>query len=690
MKRKLGWFGLGFAGAELAAAILPSPVCVPAAAFLVCAAWMLWKRRSDTVIPLVGALCGLAWFLLFSFVWVRPAQALAGQTVTCTAVVETDAEASYSESRLRGTLRLTEIDGKSANVRVQCASFPGETAGERFIAKFTLQELPDNQYRLSRNSKGVYLQAEYQGGYHALEASRTPRFALFHLRQRWSAVLRRWLPRQLDAIEAAMLLADKSRLDDSVVQAFRTAGVSHLLAVSGLHLALLCGLLGFGRRWKFYKPLILLRAAGALFYVLLTGMPVSVLRAGLVLAVALAGDFFLLPVDLLTSTGFAAVLLGLQNAYAPCDIGFQLSFCAVLGVQAAAALTEAEQHAAEERPAAVQLLCRVAEPVQTAALASLATLPVLVAHGMAASLVGIVCNVLVVWMLQPALQMGIALLVFSAAPFLLPLTNPMGLLLSLWLKGMLWLVEHCAALPFASVFLPQRYTMFVLAVLGVLAILFWHAKKLRLYLPAAVFCAAVAVGMGMWMQQDVVQINLVGASNNPCVVCVQNGQAVVFFRGGESNLTAVNNYLAGRSHEKPTLIVDLRAKPTQLAFTAAEVVTMKEEPGFTARTVLDGLTLDLYHNKSASLAVLGVGDRHIAVGAGSIQLAEPVQVDVLCAPGTLSDFVRADTVLTMTETPKWRDALQDCTLRYGEDAPGLTLRPNRSILWEEAQTIALQ
>ena len=62
-----------------------------------------------------------------------------------------------------------------------------------------------------------------------------------------------------------MLLADKSHLEDAVQQAFRAAGVSHLLAVSGLHLALLCGLLGFGRRWRFYKPLILLRGAAALF-----------------------------------------------------------------------------------------------------------------------------------------------------------------------------------------------------------------------------------------------------------------------------------------------------------------------------------------------------------------------------------------------------------------------------------------
>ena len=215
-----------------------------------------------------------------------------------------------------------------------------------------------------------------------------------------------------------MLLADKSRLDDSVQQAFRTAGVSHLLAVSGLHLALLCGLLGFGRKWKFYKPLILLRAAATLFYLLLTGMPVSVSRAGIVLLVALVGDFFLLPPDLLTSTSFAAILLGLQNAYAPCDLGFQLSFCAVLGVQAAAELACTEQRAAQDKPAAVKALCQVAEPVQTAVLASLATLPVLVAHGMAASLVGVLCNLLVVWMVQPALQLGILLLLCSAVPFL--------------------------------------------------------------------------------------------------------------------------------------------------------------------------------------------------------------------------------------------------------------------------------
>ena len=226
MKRKLGWFGLGFAGAELAAANLPPLVCVPAAAFLALLAF--WKRRRNVRIPLLGALCGLAWFALFTLIFVQPCRALAGQTVTCTAVVETDAEASYSDSRLRGTLRLTEIDGKPARLRVQCPSFPGESAGERFEASFALSSLPDNRYRLSRNSKGVYLQAEYLGSYRGLAASKAPRFALFRLRQRWSAVLRRWLPKRLDGMEAAMLLADKSHLEDAVQQAFRAAGVNRI------------------------------------------------------------------------------------------------------------------------------------------------------------------------------------------------------------------------------------------------------------------------------------------------------------------------------------------------------------------------------------------------------------------------------------------------------------------------------
>ena len=89
--------------------------------------------------------------------------------------------------------------------------------------------------------------------------------------------------------------------------------------------------------------------------------------------------------------------------------------------------------------------------------------------------------------------------------------------------------------------------------------------------------------------------------------------------------------------------------------------------------------------------MIGVADPGEDFSVGKyVELAEPVRVDVLCAPGTLSDSVRPDAILYTAAAPRWLDDAAGCTLRYGEDTPGLTLRPGRSMIWEEAQTIAVQ
>jgi competence protein ComEC len=139
---------------------------------------------------------------------------------------------------------------------------------------------------------------------------------------------------------------------------------------------------------------------------------------------------------------------------------------------------------------------------------------------------------------------GHLVLCFAAVPLLAPLGHIISLLLSVWLHGMLAIVNWCAALPQAYIDLPVRYTLLVFGMLGVLAWLFWRAKRLLWYLPAAVLCSVVAVVLGIAAQRDVVRIALVGAGNNPCLVCTQNDSAVILFRGGKSNLNAVEEYLA--------------------------------------------------------------------------------------------------------------------------------------------------
>ena len=123
MKRKLAGFGLAFSVAELAAAYLPPLASVLTAAVFLFLIPVFLAERSGSRRPflpvIAGVAAGLLWSELFCWMVVRPAQALAGKTVQCTAVIQTDCSSSWQQGSLRGTLLLTEVDGKKTSLRVR-------------------------------------------------------------------------------------------------------------------------------------------------------------------------------------------------------------------------------------------------------------------------------------------------------------------------------------------------------------------------------------------------------------------------------------------------------------------------------------------------------------------------------------------------------------------------------------------
>ena len=132
MKRKLAFFGLCFAGAELFAANMPPLVLVPAAALLLLLLFLGVVRRSRYLPLAAGAAAGLCWFCLFSALAFRPVRALAGQTAACTVTVETDAAAAYQNGQLRGTLTVTAVNGKPCRFKMRSSGFPAQEPGESF------------------------------------------------------------------------------------------------------------------------------------------------------------------------------------------------------------------------------------------------------------------------------------------------------------------------------------------------------------------------------------------------------------------------------------------------------------------------------------------------------------------------------------------------------------------------------
>lgn len=158
--------------------------------------------------------------------------------------------------------------------------------------------------------------------------------------------LRLWSEKQLfkyipdekeRAVASALLLGIKHHLSTDERNAYATAGVMHVLAVSGLHVGFLLGvLLGITRYFKNGKVgrwLVPLLAVLLLWgYAMLTGLSASVLRAVLMSSLILLGKTFRQRVNLLNIVFCSAFFLLVVNPMMLFDVGFQLSYIAVIGI----------------------------------------------------------------------------------------------------------------------------------------------------------------------------------------------------------------------------------------------------------------------------------------------------------------------------------------------------------------------
>jgi competence protein ComEC len=136
-------------------------------------------------------------------------------------------------------------------------------------------------------------------------------------------------------IAKALLLGYKNELDGSTKQSFARAGLSHIMAVSGLHVGLIIApfwviIPYFWTKKHGTKIGLVLLILILIFYAGLTGFSVSVLRASVMAVLLTYGKLFSKSSDSLNLMGIAALVILLFDPSQLFEIGFQLSFSAVL------------------------------------------------------------------------------------------------------------------------------------------------------------------------------------------------------------------------------------------------------------------------------------------------------------------------------------------------------------------------
>lgn len=140
------------------------------------------------------------------------------------------------------------------------------------------------------------------------------------------------------SILSALTLGEKSRLTTDTRQLFAETGVSHVLALSGLHLGILFSLLNlFVLRWirnrAVYFVVNALCVVSLWLFVWMVGMPLSLLRAAWMFTLLQIGNSLQRSRgSTLSNLAFAALVLLLASPLSLFDVGFQLSFSAVLGI----------------------------------------------------------------------------------------------------------------------------------------------------------------------------------------------------------------------------------------------------------------------------------------------------------------------------------------------------------------------
>lgn len=122
--------------------------------------------------------------------------------------------------------------------------------------------------------------------------------------------------------------------DEEIKESFRNSGLLHLLAASGLNVALIYGIWWWiANLIKFpYHLSILLGAIFVIFYTFMTGFPPSILRASLMLLFVLFGKLIDRQADSIALIFFVAFLILLVNPKMLFDVGFQLSFAVTFGL----------------------------------------------------------------------------------------------------------------------------------------------------------------------------------------------------------------------------------------------------------------------------------------------------------------------------------------------------------------------
>ncbi len=157
---------------------------------------------------------------------------------------------------------------------------------------------------------------------------------LFEIRNALSERFYRLVEIEYGGLFDGILLGEKDNISKEINMLYRVNGISHILAISGLHISLIgMGVYKLLRRFRMkFLPAGILSFVFVFSYGIMTGMSFATMRAVVMFGIYLGSQITGRRNDMLTSLSVALIILAVGSPYRILDKGVWLSFCAMLGV----------------------------------------------------------------------------------------------------------------------------------------------------------------------------------------------------------------------------------------------------------------------------------------------------------------------------------------------------------------------
>lgn len=574
--RKLATVGLSYSAAVfLAHYLLPQawlPYFAAGVAALAAGGFFLkGDARLRVVLIALPSAVGLIWSFAFTNLFIVSADELSEEDVSITATVldySTDYEnVSYVYVRVSldgmptTKARLASYNGDFSELR------PGDIieATVRMSSSAKRYDMETDMY----TSSGTFLTGSIRG---AVEVTGRSSFAFMYFPKEITKALRdtidECMPGDVSGFLKALLTGDKSDIyaDAELGSAMSAAGLMHVVAISGMHVAFLISFVRLitGRR----------RAAAAiaipliLIFIPMTGGSASVIRAGFMQICLLMAPLLRRESDGVTSLFAVLMLLLLQNPAAAGSVGLQLSFAAMAGiVLITPRVHDWSMHFADGRKLADGKFASRAVRFVSSSLSStigalVFTTPLVALHFGYISLYSVLTNLLTLWAVSLCFTLGYAVCILGLIWQVLGASA--GWVLAWPLRYVILVVKLIAKLPYAAIYTTNNLASWWLVFTYVVFSLGYIFKGKAPFRPAmplglSVCALCTVLFLSSWTYSQGLTLTAVDVGQGASLAVFSGNDTVLIDCGGKGEPeragVSVANYLLGKGRSSVDLLV---------------------------------------------------------------------------------------------------------------------------------------